>query len=43
MVFRIFTFIIILYRTSGKKEQLDENHIRHGYGNYFENAILKAT
>ena len=42
MVFRIFIFIF-LFRTNGKKEHLDENDFRHGYGNYFESAILKVT
>ena len=40
MVFRIFIFI---FRTNGKKEHLDEKDFRHGYGNYFESAILKVT
>ena len=26
---------------NGKKERLDENHFRHGYGNYPESSILK--
>ena len=30
-----------MFRTSGKKEHLDENDFRHGYGNYFESAILE--
>ena len=41
-VFRIFSFIF-LFRANGKKEYLDENDFRHGYGNYFESAILKVT
>ena len=42
MVFRIFIFIF-LFRANGKKEYLDENDFCHGYGNYFESAILKVT
>ena len=42
MVFRIFIFIF-LFRANDKKEYLDENDFRHGYGNYFESAILKVT
>ena len=42
MVFRIFIFIF-LFRINGKEEDLDENDFRHGYGNYFESAILKVS
>ena len=42
MEFRVFIFIL-LFRTKGKKEHLDENDFRQGYGNYFESATLKAT
>ena len=42
MVFRIFIFTF-LFRSNGKKEHLDENDFRNGYGNYFESAILKVT
>ena len=31
------------FRSNGKKEHLDENNFRHGYGNYFKSAILKVT
>ena len=41
-VFRISIFIF-LFRTNGKKEHLDENDFRHGYGNYFDSATLKVT
>ena len=30
-------------RTNGKKEHLDKNDFRHGYGDYFKSAILKVT
>ena len=39
---RIFIFIF-LFRTNRKKEHLDGNNFRDGYGNYFESAILKVT
>ena len=39
---RIFIFIF-LSRPNCKKEHLDENYLHHGYGNYFESAILKVT
>ena len=42
MVFRIF-ILIFLFSTNGKKEHLDENDFYHGYGKYFESAILKVT
>ena len=42
MVFRVFLFIC-LFRNNGKKEHLDQNDFRHGYGNYFESTILKVT
>ena len=42
MVFRIF-ILIFLFSTNGKKEHLDENDFHHGYGKYFESAILKVT
>ena len=32
-----------LFRTNGRKEHLDENDFGHGYGSYFESAILKVT
>ena len=32
-----------LFSTNGKKEHLDENDFHHGYGKYFESAILKVT
>ena len=34
---RIFIF---LFRTKVKKDQLDDNNFRQGYGNYFKSAIL---
>ena len=34
---------IFLFRTNGKKEHLDENDFRPGYGSYFESAIQKFT
>ena len=37
---RIFIF---LFRTKFKKDQLDDNNFRQGYGNYFKSAILKPT
>ena len=42
MIFHIFIYIF-LFRNYGKKEHLNENDFRHGYGNYFESAILKVT
>ena len=42
VVFRVFIFIF-LFRNNGKKELLDENDFRHGFGNYFASAILKVT
>ena len=38
-----FHFYYFFFRTNGKKGRLDENDFRHGYGNYFESAILKVT
>ena len=40
MIFRVF--FLFLFRTNGKKEHLDENDFRHGFGNYFQRAILKV-
>ena len=42
MVLCVFIFIF-LFRTNGKKEQLDENDFRHGYDDNFERVILKVT
>ena len=42
MVFWVFIFYF-LFRSNDKKEHLDENHFRHGYGNYFKSAVLKVT
>ena len=42
MVFRVFIFILLL-RTNGKKEHLDENDFRHSYVFFFESAALKVT
>ena len=41
MFYRVFVFIF-LFRTNCKKEHLDENDFRHGYGNHFESAVLKV-
>ena len=41
MFFHVFVFVF-LFRTNGKKEHLDENDFRQGYGNCFESAILKV-
>ena len=40
--YSVFSFIF-LFRSYGKKEHLDENDFRYGYGNYFESAVLKVT
>ena len=32
-----------LFRTNGKKGELDENDVRHGYCIFFESGILKVT
>ena len=42
MVFRILV-LFFLFRINGKKEHLDENDFRHGYGNCFESSVLKVT
>ena len=42
MVFRVFIFILLL-RTNGKKEHLDENDFRHCYVFFFESAAVKVT
>ena len=42
MVFCVF-IVYFLFRNNGKKEHLDENNFRHGYGNYFKSAVLKVT
>ena len=39
MYFHFFYF----FRNNGKKEHLDKNDFRYGYGNYFESATLKVT
>ena len=41
--YSVFSFLLFFFRTNGKKGRLDENDFRHGYGNYFESAILKVT
>ena len=38
-----FLFFAFLFRSNDKKEHLDENDFRHGYGNYFKSAVLKVT
>ena len=35
--------LLLLFRTNGRKEHLDENDFRQDYGNYFKSAILKVT
>ena len=35
--------LLFLFRTNGKKGDLDENDFRHGYGIFFESGILKVT
>ena len=42
MAFCVFIFFF-LFRTNGKKEDLDENDFRHGYDDNFESVILKVT
>ena len=37
----VFLFFIILFRTNGKKDLLDENKFRQAYGNYFEVQLWK--
>ena len=40
----VFCFIFyFLFKSNGKKEHLDENNSRHGYGNYFKSAALKVS
>ena len=41
--YSVFSFLLFFFRTNGKNGHLDENDFRHGYGNYFESAILKVT
>ena len=41
MIFRII--FILLFRTNGKKEHLDENDFRRCYGNFFESVTLKVN
>ena len=36
-------YFYFLFRTNGKKRQLDENDLLHWYGNFFESGILKVT
>ena len=38
----VFSFLFFCLETTVKK-LLDENDFRHGFGNYFESAILKVT
>ena len=38
-----FIFYFFLFRSNDKKEHLDQNNFRHGYGNYFKSAVLKVT
>ena len=38
-----FHLLFFLFRSDGKKECLDENTFRHGYGNHFKTAVLKVT
>ena len=38
-----FYFLLFLFRSNDKKEHLDKNDFRHGYGNYFKSAVLKVT
>ena len=39
----VFSFFILLFRSNGKTEHLDDNDFRHGCGNYFKSAVLKVT
>ena len=40
----VFCFIFyFLFKSNGKKEHLDENNSRHGYGNYVKSAALKVS
>ena len=41
--YSVFTFFNFLFRGNGKKEHLNENDFRHGYGNWFRSAVLKVT
>ena len=42
MVFYEFIFIF-LFRTNGKKGQMDQNDFRHFFGDIFERTILEVT
>ena len=42
MKFCVFIFIFLI-RPSNEKEHLGKNNFCHGYGNYFEIAILKVA
>ena len=39
----VFSFFILLCRSNGKTEHLDDNNFRHGCGNYFKSDVLKVT
>ena len=39
----VCSLILFLFRTNGKKGELEENNFRHCYGIFFENGILKVT
>ena len=41
MVFRVFIFILLL-RTNGKKEHLDENDFRHSYVFFFRKCRFES-
>ena len=41
MVLRVF--IVFIFGTNSKKEQLGENDFHYCYSNFFESVILKVT
>ena len=43
MVFRVFISIFLLFTTKSKKGHMDEDELRHCYGNFFESVVLKAA
>ena len=38
-----FHFYLFVFKTNGKKEDLDENNFCYCYGNFFESAALKVS
>ena len=42
MMFRVLIFYFFLFRTNSKKEHLDVNNFRHGYGIIFQKCYSES-